>query len=337
MGKPLHRQVIPAAFTLLLYEYLKSHGQDPEVLLGMPWPSTDPEEKSSVDVGRWEQMLASAADHLDDPLLGLHLGRIVTARHLGVVGHLLRACEDLNSVLLRLEHFQRLIFDVIPMFRRDKPDCVEIVWDISEHRTTILVGETGFAVMVQFCRSLMQGDAHPMGIEFAHPQPDDIRPYEQFFRCPVLFARPEPLIRVSRDLLARPLKRPDLVLEQVLEQHAERLLSRLPKQDEVITQVRSALAALLRDGEPDIEKVSAMLRCSGRTLQRRLKAADTHFRAEMNFVRNELARSYLQDVRLQVSDIAMLLGYSEHSAFTRAFRKRNGLTPQQMREQTLQR
>jgi AraC-like DNA-binding protein len=49
-------------------------------------------------------------------------------------------------------------------------------------------------------------------------------------------------------------------------------------------------------------------------------------------VRHELALSYLRDPRLQIVDIALLLGYSEHSAFTRAFRERTGTTPQQARQ-----
>jgi AraC-like DNA-binding protein len=57
--------------------------------------------------------------------------------------------------------------------------------------------------------------------------------------------------------------------------------------------------------------------------------AGTNFRNEANLVRNELAKSYLADSRLAITEVAMLLGYSEHSAFTRAFRKINGITPHQ--------
>ena len=67
-------------------------------------------------------------------------------------------------------------------------------------------------------------------------------------------------------------------------------------------------------------------------MQRRLKGAGTSFRKELNLVRNELALSYLRDPALQITDVAMLLGYSEHSAFTRAFRRQNGTTPQRLRD-----
>jgi AraC-like DNA-binding protein len=337
MSKPLHQYAVPEAFTLLLFEYLDARGHDPVAILDMPRPSKGPDQDRRVDVRRWEQMLIRAGTHLEDRLIGLHLGAMVNARHLGLVGHLLWSCENFGVVLHRLERYQRLIFDAIPMARREGREAIEMAWDISEFRTGPLVGETGFAVMVQFCRSVMQGAADPLSIDFAHPPPPDVRPFEEFFRCPVRFNCPEPIIRVGHDLLRRPLKRADPALEHVLEQHAERLLERLPKEEEIVTSVRKFMADHLREGEPDISSISQAFRCSARTLQRRLKDAGTSFRQELNLVRNALAQSYLRDPALQVTDVAMLLGYSEHSAFTRAFRKHCGMTPQQLRDKALHR
>ncbi len=337
MVEALQQRAVPAAFTLLLHEYLESRGEDSESVLGVPRPSADPNQEHRVDIEQWEQMLIRAGEHLDERFIGLRLGEMVNARHLGLVGHLLWACESFGVVLQRLERYQRLIFDAIPMTRRECGDAIEMVWDISEYRTGPLVGETGFAVMVQFCRSVMQGDANPHSIDFAHPAPDDIRPFEAFFRCPVRFNCPEPIIRLRHELLDRALKRTDPALEQILEQHAERLLQRLPSQEEVVTQVRKEVAAQLRDGEPDINAVCKVLGYSPRTLQRNLKLFGTSFRQELNLVRNELACSYLRDPKLQITDVAMLLGYSEHSAFTRAFRKQNGTTPRQLRNQVVAR
>lgn len=335
MAKPLHQRVVPSAFTLLLYEYLESCGHAPDDVLGVSRPAIDPDGKDRIDVAQWEQMLERAMAYLNDPLLGLKLGATVRARHLGVVGHLLLASENFGVALTRLEQYQRLIFDAIPMTRHETAEAIEMVWDISEFRTGILVGETGFAAMVQFCRSLMEGRADPHSVDFAHPPPDDIRPYEDFFRCPVRFMCPAPVIRVGYDLLDRPLRKTDPALEAVLEQHAQRLLAQLPRQEAIVMQVRRAIAELLRDGEPMIDSVSSQLCCSPRTLQRQLRDAGTSFRDETNLVRNELSKSYLRDPQLTLADIALLLGYSEHSAFTRAFRKRNHCTPQQMREKLL--
>ncbi|MNB90146.1 HTH-type transcriptional regulator VirS [compost metagenome] len=337
MGQPLHRRVVPETYAQLLYEYLEARGHSPEAVLGKPWPEPNPYGLGGVDVDHWERMLECTEQYLADPLLSLHLGRTITARHLGILGLVVLACDNLATALQRLERYQRLIFDVVPMSRRVGPGWIELVWDISQYHTGRLVDETGFAVFMQFCRSLVRGPANLLAVEFTHATPADVRAYEEFFGCPVQFERPEPVIRISLDLLSSPLKSPDAALVLILEQHAEHLLSQLPQQEDVVEQVRRAISQLLLEGEPDIEKVSVKLRCSTRTLQRRLKSAGTGFRDELSLVRHELAASYLQDPRLQVVDVALLLGYSEHSAFTRAFKEWIGKTPQQVRDQSLQR
>jgi AraC-like DNA-binding protein len=329
-------RTVPAAFTVLLHDYLESRNQDAEAVLGTPRPSDDSAQSERVDVVAWEKQLILAGEALSERHLGIELGAMINASHLGLVGHLLLACENFNDVLDRLVRYQRLIFDAIPMTRHDGPELVEMVWDISEFRTGPLVGEVGFAAMVQFCRIVVIGGGNPHSIDFAHPAPDDPRPFEEFFNCPVRFGCDAPVIRADRELLDRPIQRTDPALLHVLEPHVEKLLASLPDQNEVVVQLRKTLVGRLRHGEPRIAEACRELGCSVRTLQRQLTAAGTSFRNEVNIVRNELAKSYLADSRLAITEVAMLLGYSEHSAFTRAFRKINGCTPHQQRSKNKQ-
>ncbi len=90
---------------------------------------------------------------------------------------------------------------------------------------------------------------------------------------------------------------------------------------------------MIPQGEPDVKQLIEILNYSRRTFQRRLKEAGTTFRKELNLVRYELAKSYLRDQRLQIVEIALLLGYAEHSPFTRAFKEWSGKTPQQVRDE----
>ncbi|HBO3117011.1 TPA: AraC family transcriptional regulator [Pseudomonas aeruginosa] len=332
MNQPLHRRVVPETYVQLLYEYLEALGHEPESVLGEPWPEPAPGGIGGMDVEHWERLLVTAAQTLDDPLLGLHLGRTISARHFGVFGSVLLACESLAAVLLRLERYLRLVFDVVPMTRRDGEGWFEVVWDTSQYQPGPLVSETGTVAMVQFCRDLVRGTVSPLLIDFNHVGPADSAPYEAFFGCPVRFGQPEAIMRFSSQLLELPMKSPDPTLIALLEQHADRLLAQLPQQHELVEQVRKIIARALREGEPCIERISAQLGCSPRTLQRRLQEAGTGFRSELNLIRYELAQSYLRDQRLQIVDIAMLLGYSEHSAFTRAFKEWSGRTPQEVKQ-----
>lgn len=325
------RRVVPETYAQLLYEYLEIHGQSPETLLGAPWPAPDLNGLGGLAVERWAQMLEIAAAHLDDPQIGLHVGQTISLRHLGILGPVLAACDTLGTALAKLAHYQRLIFDVVPMTQRAGPGWVELAWELHDHTPCPLVAESSLAVLTTFIRSLVRGGFTPLAVGFAHSHPGDAVPYEVFFGCPVRFGASSAQVRLDAESLSAPLKSPDPSLMSVLEQHADRLLAQLPQPDAVVAQVRQAIAHALREGEPGIDSISARLRQSSRTLQRRLGAAGTRFRAELNLVRHQLAQSYLKDPRLQIVDIALLLGYSEHSAFTRAFREWTGETPQSAR------
>lgn len=330
--KPLHRKMIPETYVQLLFEYLEDQGHDPEKVLGESWPIADLNGLGGVAVEHWENLLEIAKDYLNDPLIGLHVGQTITTRHLGILGAVLSACDNFFTAIQRFERYQRLIFDVVPAQVEILPDCVELTWDIEGYHTGGLVDETGRTVMVQFGRSLIRGKDTLQAVHFTHAQPADVRPYEAYFGCPVLFEQPIPLIRFDLSMLTLALKSPDAALVAILDKHADQLLASLPSVEEIIEQVRKHIAYLLHQGEPDIEQLADRLHYSQRTLQRRMTEAGTSFRKELNLVRYALAKSYLKDPRLQIVDIALLLGYSEHSPFTRAYKAWSGKTPQQERE-----
>ncbi|MCG8611575.1 MAG: AraC family transcriptional regulator [Pseudomonadales bacterium] len=328
---PLQQRVVPETYAQLLFDYIEARNLRPEIVLGEPWPVAT-SERAGIDIDMWQRMMERAALELDDPLLGLHLGQTVSVQHLGIVGAILLASNTFSQALERLRRYQRLIFDATPIRLHTGDGWMEVLWDISEYLPGQLVEMTGYTVMVQFTRSLIRGTVNPIEVRFAHAAAGDPKDFETFFGCPVAFERPDPGLRFSLELLQQPLKSPDPALIALLEQHANERLAALPAQVEIIDQVRRAIAHILREGEPGIDKISAQLNCSPRTLQRRLGDAGSSFRYELNLVRHELAVSYLHDSRLQIVDIALLLGYSEHSAFTRAFKEWTGCTPQQVRQ-----
>ena len=84
---------------------------------------------------------------------------------------------------------------------------------------------------------------------------------------------------------------------------------------------------LARDGEPSQREIARRLGWSERTLQLRLRDEETSFAQLLDEVRAGLARMHLEDSRLAVFEVAFLLGFSEPSAFNRAFRRWTGKSP----------
>ncbi len=327
-----HRRRIPASFALALYEYLDVRGLDSDSLLPISRPPADIALNADLPIDDWCRLLEFAAGHLNDPLLGLHLGQTLSLRHIGVLGYVVMASRDLGEALSRLHRYQRLVYDVTPLEVRVSGTAVELVWDAEHGRPGPLVDETAITTLVHLCRSLTRPDLSPSYVSFINPTPAAISEYRDFFGCLVEFEQADTVICMDAVTLMEPLHTADPAMLSILEEQADSLLACLPTQSPLIDEVRRRIGRLLPDKNPEISSVAQGMDLSVRTLQRQLTAAGTSFLKEVAAVRQEIAERYLRETRLGLVDIALLLGYSEHSAFTRSFIRWTGMTPQAYRQ-----
>ncbi len=122
--------------------------------------------------------------------------------------------------------------------------------------------------------------------------------------------------------------------KQLIEQ-AEKYIKSLNTEDNIAAQLKRMLADLMARGEANADAACRALLLSRRTLQRRLKTERTSFQKILQEVRAELAVRYLSDERLKSLDIAMLLGYSNISSFTTAFKSWYDIPPAEYRQKFL--
>lgn len=326
------RGVVPATYVDLLYDYLTARGVDALALLG-PKPVID-KGIGRYPVTRWKKHLQDASEALNDPLLGLHLGETISPKHLGVLGYVLLSCGTLGAALLRLQQYHQLIYDVNPMEITTSEEHVTLLWGLEMGKPGRLVDETAIAALLQFSRDIIGLPSFAaLSIEFVNSAPADSQPYEDWFGCPVIFAQDATRITMNLSDLARPLRTADAALTGILEQQANQLLSDLTEVEvkRYSSETRHLIIQQMHQMEPTAVSVAAALNLSSRTLHRKLRAEQTSFRELLRQTRHQLAKQYLSDPRLQLSDIAQLLAYSEQSAFTRAFKIWQGQSPAQYR------
>ena len=120
-----------------------------------------------------------------------------------------------------------------------------------------------------------------------------------------------------------------------LTDQAAKYLQSLYKQDDIAGELKRKLADLMASGEANADAACRALKLSRRTLQRRLKAEKTSFQKVLKEVRAVLAVNYLCDDRLKSLEIAMLLGYSNISTFTTAFKSWYDIPPAEYRHKFL--
>ena len=317
---------VSATYVRLLYEFLARRGIDAAALLGEPAPGGTGLQR--VPVARWAALLARAQQALGEPALGLAVGALIAPAHFGLLGYLTLCCANLGEALARLRDYQRLVYDENAGQMRIDGEAVTLEWGDEMGRPGQLVDECAIAALVSYARDITAlPQAAPLAVRFINPAPPSRAPYEAFFGCPVAFDAPTTIVRLPLALLACPLRQPDAALRELLEAQARELIARLPPRDAVEARLREAILGLLPEGRATLAACSAALEVSPRTLQRRLEGAGTSFQEVLDRTRRQLVEPYLADSRLKLAEIAVLLGYADQVAFTRAFQRWTGTTP----------
>jgi AraC-like DNA-binding protein len=178
----------------------------------------------------------------------------------------------------------------------------------------------------------------PTALELGHAPPDAAARAEhlRLFGVAPRYGRAVNALEIPGPTAARPVPSADPLLSRIVVRHAEALLAERPAAAETVAvKVRRMMAEQLGDGG-SLAVISAQLRMSERSLQRRLADEGFTFDGLLEDLRRELALRYLADEKVAIAEIAYLLGYSEPSAFHRAFKRWMGTTPAQARQRRRQ-
>lgn len=174
-------------------------------------------------------------------------------------------------------------------------------------------------------------DWSPHEVHFIHHRPADISAYQQLLCCPLKFAMPTNRLYIDAEMAATPIVGGDNKLFALLEAELQRLSSLTGEEDKMVREVEEAVAHALSTGVPSIETIASRLGMGQRSLQRRLGESGHTFKGVVEETRKQLAQRYLASTDHPLVEVAFLVGYSELSAFIRAFRRWTGQTPQQYR------
>ncbi|MCY1296347.1 hypothetical protein D9M70_457300 [compost metagenome] len=252
--------------------------------------------------------------------------------HLHAVGYALAASGTLMDFCRRLERYFRLVSQVAKVSLTEVDGTVLLRF---EHLVEIS-GETEdafFGFLVRTMRLLYKPQFNPLRVEFRRPMPrEGAEPYEALIRAPVSFSQPAGLFVFDKADLMQNLSGSCPEMAQVSDGIVISYLARLDKSD-VITGVTQKIIEFLPDGDCTRDKVASALCMSPTTLQLKLSQRGTNFQQLLDETRKELACSYLRQASRPVTEITFLLGFSDTSNFTRAFKRWTGLSPTDFRQQ----
>ena len=280
------------------------------------------------------RMMAHCAIRANCPHFGLLVGQKAGLVSLGIVGLLARYSPNVGKALNGIVRFMHLHVRGARAALSVGPEQSVFEYQIYQVRSpgNQQVGDGAVAAILNILQELCGSRWEAMDARFAHHQPEDISPYQEFFRAPLYFNAKEYGVAFSTSLLGLPLRDTDPDLLQMIQQEIDK--QEAQSKANFLDQLRSLLRTTLVTGHATSDQVAEILSMNRRTLSRHLKALGTSFREVADEVRFEIARQLLEDSSMEIDRIALFLGYSNASAFTRAFRRWSSTTPSEWRVST---
>jgi len=287
-----------------------------------------------VPLPLWRDLLQQAvALRPDRVAAGLSIGAMVQPRHVGMLGYLILTCRTLGEAMQAYQRYETLFYgrDMVEVLGAGEQ--IQVRWP-AEDSVGELADTVAIAALITFLRRLVDEPPSPSSVSFVFPAPSAAarQAYETFFGCPVHFAQSHTCVSFPIHFLAMPLPHSDPSMRNLLDRQARAMLLALPDSDSFDRALQQAMVRLMPEAAVTLPRLSAELHMSVRTLQRRLAERQLTWRELLDRTREQLARHYLAEASLTLGDIALLLGFSEHSAFSRAYRRWTGTTPGKARK-----
>ena len=290
---------------------------------------------TAIPLNSFARLLDLAAIRTGDECLGLRFARAFPRGGMHALGFLILNAPDLRTCLECLARYVRLQCDAVDFHLTDENGVA---------RFAVECGPAFVAPRKQFLEFVMSltvvrlGNEFgagwvPLRAEFSYREPGCGGDYETLFGRHLHFDTRETPLWLRSDVLKSRSEAADVTLFAVLKGIVERELASIEKKQGIIWEIDEYLVSSLALRAVSLESTATKLRRSPRQLQLELKKHNTTFEDEVGRVRRSLAERYLRDSNMPLTEIALLLGFSELSAFTRAARGWFGVPPSQWRQQ----
>jgi AraC-like DNA-binding protein len=280
-----------------------------------------------------ERLWAAGESLTGDPDLGLRSAESYNPGALSIVGYVILSCRTTGQALERLARYAPLLNEGLHVDLDRHNGITTCRFGAAEgvdsylQRTPRQATETLAAGIVLTLQRLTATPPRPVAVRFRHPAPASIVEHLRLLGPQIEFGQADNAVVYDSAALEAGQLSADPALLEIFEADAHRRLAQLPAHGAVSGRVSRLLATRLRGEVPSLGHIAAELAMSERSLQRGLRDEATSYRDLVDEVRKDLALAHLARAGTSATDVAFLLGFSEPSAFTRAFKRWTGESP----------
>jgi AraC-like DNA-binding protein len=289
---------------------------------------------SRIPVEKYIKLGRMAPELTHLPEIGLILGQRAIFECIGIVFHLANNCNTVRESLIHVARYSNLANEACKAgFEEGKEFAEWSMQYLNSKYLCIPLIEFEACQGLKILRSVLGQNFRPIRIKFQHAPPGYVYKYHQIFQVPLLFEQGECAIIFRKEYLNVHNLNPQPYIKEVLARRADALDKEIERNKLFQDTVRKIVMKHLESGSVNLEVIAKEMNVSSRSIYRKLKSENTSYKDLLSEVRKQLAQDYLREGSFTINDISSKLGFSESSAFHRAFKRWFGTNPGQYRQQ----
>lgn len=310
-----------------------AEGMDREDFMNLPTPIDTIENLQAIPA----EDFFSLHEQLDTrlgPGFSVRVGQQMKIEDYGVLGLSWRTCSWAGEIFERSERYFKLLSNTFMWQIIENGDISSVHLNREAHRRGLeLSTEASLAATVVVLQAITEKNILPVKVTFKHNPPKDLTSYQAAFQCPVLFNQPYYSIWYKTvDLRSRTAKADKSIHSFLVERVEEETNGLKVAGNKLVFDIELLIKDALPSGIPSIHHIAEHVGMSNRTLTRRLSEAGITYRDLIKKIQEQTSKNLLKNSTLSIADIAFKTGFSEQSAFNRAFKRWTGLSPLEFRK-----
>lgn len=344
----MNPETVPSKFAATLLNLVSERGKNYDVMLERAGIEFDPQKpelagwQERITARQYSRLYQEVLKLIQDEMFGAKVIGNVTPGSFRMMCYAILGCENLGKAIHRACEFYRIFFDKnahIYLLEDDEVSRVGYAGINSrEPDDPVQTGDVyGMSAWHRFYCWLID---LPIDLKFvnfsgAAPDAERIAKFESLFNCPVQFSQPNDQFAFDTKVLSNPIVRNEQALREFL-RTAPYPLMVIPgstSDTSLSARVRSLIGHDFSQGVPDFDRVTDALNMSAPTLRRKLRKEGTSFQQIKDESRRDAAQAFLENSDLSINAIAVLMGFTDPSAFHRCFKKWTNMTPGEYRQQ----
>jgi len=322
-----------ASYGLAIKNAMQANGYDVEDLFAAAGidkvPSNDPMER--LTTAQVAALFRECVKLTGNPAVGLTVARFLHPSSLHALGYSLLASSTLRDCCERMVRYFRLASQQAELSIIEEGDRFCLRTDKLTEGLAMESRDTWHAFVVRLLRLIYRPDFEPVSVKLGRSCPPGCEAqYQKSFGHSLTFDAPYWEICLDRAVVEEPLTGGNREIALQNDQIIENYLAAMDKAD-IVTRVKQVIIQSLSSGQCNKQRVANEMAMSPSSLQMKLAERGCSFQELLNQVRESLAMAYMEQGQVNITEMSFMLGFSDTSSFTRAFRRWTGKSPKEYR------